>query len=166
MTALWNTPNVPHKGWKCIDVVDVRADGESADDAEYEVCQMCGQERIRFVHLMQHAAMPAEMRVGCICAEKMCDDYVAPKQRERELRNRSTRRAKWLTRKWKVSRKGHPWLKAGEYHVVVSSERHHPIHYRLFINERRGQKLYPSESAAKLAAFDAIEQMKKRAKSR
>lgn len=163
MTARWNTPNVPHKGWKCLDVVDVRADGESAEKANYEVCQMCGQERIRFVHIMEHSTMPSELRVGCICAEKMSDDYVAPKERERELRNRSTRRAKWLTRKWKVSRKGHPWIKAGDYHIVVCAEGR-AGQYRLFINEKRGQRLYPSESAAKLAAFDAVEKMKERGK--
>lgn len=165
MSSQWNTPNVPHKGWKCLDVVDVRGGGESEDEANYEVCQMCGQERIRFVHIMQHTAMPDGLRVGCICAEKMSDDYVAPKQREREVRNRSTRRSKWLTRKWKVSRNGHPWLKAGDYHVVVCSEGRQPVQYRLFINERRGQRLYPSELTAKLASFDAIEKMKARADS-
>lgn len=157
MSGLWNKPDVPHKGWKCLDVVDVRGDGE-AEDAAYEECQMRGQERIRFVHVMHHPAVPEDLRVGCICAEKMSDDYVGPKRRENEVRNRSSRRAKWLTRKWKVSRKGYPWIKAGDYHVVVCAEK--PAQYRLFINEKRGTRVYPSEAAAKLAAFDAIELMK------
>lgn len=28
----WDQPLVPHKGWHCVDVVDLRADGESADE--------------------------------------------------------------------------------------------------------------------------------------
>ena len=24
----WNQPGVPHKGWHCVDVVDLRVDGE------------------------------------------------------------------------------------------------------------------------------------------
>lgn len=27
-------PGVPHKGWHCVDVVDLRADGESADETD------------------------------------------------------------------------------------------------------------------------------------
>ena len=27
----WNQPGVPHKGWQCVDVVDLRAEGETAD---------------------------------------------------------------------------------------------------------------------------------------
>ena len=38
----WDQPGVPHKGWHCVDVVDLRADGESADETDYATCQMCG----------------------------------------------------------------------------------------------------------------------------
>lgn len=164
MSNLWNKPDIPHKGWTCSDVFDVRANDEPPDEVNYETCEMCGNERIRFVHLMRHPEHPTELRVGCQCAEKMSGDYVTPKEREKGLRSRAARREKWLTRKWKMSRKGHPWLKAGDFHIVVCSEGQNPIHYRLFINERRGQRLYPSENTAKLAAFDAIEKMKARAK--
>jgi hypothetical protein len=33
-----------------VDVVDLRADGESADETDYATCQMCGNEKIRYVH--------------------------------------------------------------------------------------------------------------------
>jgi hypothetical protein len=105
---LWNKPDIPHKGWTCSDVFDVRANDEPPDEVNYETCEMCGNERIRFVHLMRHSE--------------------------------------------------------GDFHIVVCSEGQNPIHYRLFINERRGQRLYPSENTAKLAAFDAIEKMKQRVK--
>ena len=47
----WDQPGVPHKGWHCVDVVDLRADGESADETDYATCQMCGNEKIRYVHM-------------------------------------------------------------------------------------------------------------------
>jgi hypothetical protein len=160
MTNLWNKSDLPHKGWTCLEVFDVRANGETSDKAKYETCEMCGNEKIRFVHIMSHAKHPEGLRVGCQCAEKMSGDYANPKEREKELRNCAARREKWLGRKWKTSRKGHPWLKSGDYVVVVCAEGLNPRRYRLFIGERRGQRLYDSENIAKLATFDAIEKMK------
>ena len=166
MSNLWNTPNVPHKGWKCLDVVDVRAGGESSDEANYESCEMCGHERIRFVHIMQNLEHLSELRVGCVCAEKMSDDYVTPKKRERVLLSRATRRKKWLSRRWRRSAKGNLWIKAEGYHVVVATEPDQPDKCRGFINQKRGWILYESSDAARLAMFDAIEKMKDLAKKR
>ena len=73
----WDQPGVPHKGWHCVDVVDLRADGESADETDYATCQMCGNEKIRYVHIMEHPDLDENFEVGCVCAEKMSDDYVA-----------------------------------------------------------------------------------------
>lgn len=42
----WDQPSVPHKGWHCVDVVDPRADGESADETDCATGQMCGNETI------------------------------------------------------------------------------------------------------------------------
>src|SRR6218665_2618447 len=38
----WDQLGVPHKGWRCVDVVDLRADGETADETEYATCQRKG----------------------------------------------------------------------------------------------------------------------------
>jgi hypothetical protein len=111
--------------------------------------------------LMKSTSRSLSLRVGCVCAEKMAEDYVTPRLRERELRNRAARRAKWLTRRWKVSERGHPWIKSGGDHVVIVLESGDVPTYRLFINNKRGQRIYRSETAAKGAAFDAIEEMKR-----
>ena len=71
----WDQPGVPHKGWRCVDVVDLRADGESADETDYATCQMCCNEKIRYVHIMEHPDLDENFEVGCVCAEKMSDDY-------------------------------------------------------------------------------------------
>ncbi len=77
-----------------MDVVDLRADGESADETDYATCQMCGNEKIRYVHIMEHPDLDENFDVGCVCAEKMSGDYEdeGPKRREAKLRNRAARR--------------------------------------------------------------------------
>ncbi len=91
----WDQPGVPHKGWHCLDVVDLRADGGPADETNYATCQMCGNEKIRYVHIMEHPDLDQSFEVGCVCAEKMSDDYEGPKRREAKLRNRAARRTRW-----------------------------------------------------------------------
>ncbi|NSX86358.1 hypothetical protein G6L86_12255 [Agrobacterium tumefaciens] len=72
---------------------------------------MCGREEIRYVHHMVNEDYEGGLDVGCVCAEKMEDDYVNPRRRERDLKNVAARRKRWLTRKWKTSQSGNPYLK-------------------------------------------------------
>jgi hypothetical protein len=131
---LWNKPDVPHKGWACHDVTD----NETAD----ATCEMCGNERIRYVHAMVHIEYTGQLSVGCVCAEKMSGDYVNPKRRERKLKNAAAKKAKDHKRQlseenerrdcltnatWHESKNGNPYFKARlEYkhgvricHVVI-----------------------------------------------
>ena len=108
----WDQSGVPHKGWDCVDVVDLRADGGPADETDYATCQMCGNEKIRYVHVMTHPDLAENLEVGCVCAEKMSNDYEGPKRREAKLRNRAVRRKRWRQRKWRVSAKGNNFLKS------------------------------------------------------
>ena len=67
----WAEPGVPHKGWSCDAVTDL---GEPL-----EICGMCETAEIRYVHSMSHPEYPDVLDVGCICAEHMEEDYVAPR---------------------------------------------------------------------------------------
>lgn len=111
MINTWDKPNVPRKGWRCVDVIDIRPDNGRTNDDDYETCEMCGNHPIRFVHLMQHDDYDGEMRVGCVCAEHMSDDYTHPRARETRLKNKAARRRNWLSLRWKMSKKGNPYLK-------------------------------------------------------
>ena len=46
---LWDVKGVPHKGWKCEGVIDVGDGASSSDEIEYEQCEMCGNEKIRYL---------------------------------------------------------------------------------------------------------------------
>lgn len=148
MSGLWDTAGIPHKGWECIAVQDL----EPEDECGYASCQMCGNERIRYVHLMKHDWYCDELEVGCICAEKMSDDYVNPRQKEKALRNRAARKAKWLSRNWKVSQKGNSWLKASGIHVSIFRK---AAQWSFCIDGEFSCQTYPTEDTAKLAAFDS-----------
>lgn len=77
MIRRWDKAGVPHKGWRCIRASDLRF--EHGDYYEPQVCQMCGNERLRFVHLMRHDDYPSDLLVGCVCASKMEGNSAAPR---------------------------------------------------------------------------------------
>ncbi|MBI4968150.1 MAG: hypothetical protein HZC25_08550 [Rhodospirillales bacterium] len=152
----WSIPNIPHKGWTCIDVIDVRGDGQSTDETDYETCEMCGNEKIRYVHVMEHPDLETNFRVGCICAEKMSDDYVNPRRLESKLRNRAARRARWTSRSWKVSRQGNKYLNLEGFNLVIFQRgsgwgfKIEPIRGRAEFSS----SVYRSEQEAMRALFD------------
>jgi hypothetical protein len=143
---LWDQPGIPHKGWTCVDV-------EELEDAT-ATCEMCGKESIRYVHIVVHPNLEAPLEVGCICAGKMTGDYEGAKRREQALRNRSIRRARWLSRKWRTSARGNSFLNVEGHNVVTFQRRSGRWGYR--IDESFGIRTYDSEDAAKVAAFDDL----------
>ena len=98
--------NAPLEGWYCVGVYDLREE----ESAEYETCELCGYERIRFVHVMEHYDYDDSIRVGCICAGVMEGDLLGAKERERVLRNRYNRKRNYLKKQWDVSRNGNRTL--------------------------------------------------------
>jgi hypothetical protein len=93
---IWDREGGPHRGWIYIEMIDLGDELEdlNADEKKdyYESCQMCNQEGIRFVHVMEHKEFEGTLRVGYRCAEKMETDYFSPKNREHELKNKYNRR--------------------------------------------------------------------------
>lgn len=151
----WNRPGIPHKGWRCVDAIDLE---RATPDA---VCQMCGRERLRFVHTMRHPDYPDHLQVGCVCAAKMESDPSAAANRERRLLNLAARRRTWLSRGWRTSRKGNEYRKVQGHVVTVFPERFDLDCWRFSI-ARGNEKPQFSDSRsatiheAKLAAFDAL----------
>lgn len=148
----WSQPNVPHKGWICVDVEDL-----GSPDS---VCEMCEIQEIRYVHHMQHSDFAGDLGVGCVCAEYMEGDYVAPRRRESVLRNAAQRKRRWLVRKWRVSANGNFFLNADGFNVTIYKKANGKWGGRLEDREsgnaHLSRKEYPTEDTAKLAAFDGM----------
>lgn len=158
-TGKWSQSGVPHKGWTCVDIEDL---GEPS-----AICEMCETQEIRYVHHMQHPAYPETLCCGCVCAGHMESDYEGAKRRERVLRNASVRRRKWLTRDWRLSRNGNPFLNADGYNVVVYQVGQgwgFRVSNRTTDASVTARHLLNSIDAAKLRAFDAVLWMKERRK--
>lgn len=150
---------MPHKGWVLEDVIDVRSEGQDEWETEYEQCMMCGNEKIRYVHIVSHPEMQDTFRVGCVCAEKMTNDYLNPGRLEKELKNRANRRSNWMNKDWKFSKIGNRYLKIdGKIIVIFVDER--TKKFKVSIDGIFGKKSFNLLNEAKVAAFNGIEYLK------
>jgi hypothetical protein len=138
----WSQPDVPHKGWTCIDVTDLEEPSDT--------CEMCEVQEIRYVHHMNHPDWSEVLGVGCVCAEKMEQGYDG-KAAERELVRRAGRRRRWLSRAWRPTRRGGEWLvdEGCRFAVCRFGDGFHA-----FLDGVGGRKLFPTADAAKLALFN------------
>ncbi len=147
----WSQPGVPHHGWICVGMEDL---GEPTGQ-----CEMCEAQAIRYVHQMKHPEYPDELGVGCVCAEHMETDKGASRSREKDLKNVAEKRKRWLTRKWRLSKKGNPFLNTHGCHVTVFDRllRWGAVVSRTDDNEKcYAPGSYASEELAKEAAFNLL----------
>lgn len=152
----WSQPNVPHKGWSCIDVEDL--------GATEAVCEMCEAQEIRYIHYMTHPDHHEILGVGCVCAEHMEEDYAAPRRRERLLRNSAERKRRWLSRNWRTSTKGNAYLNTDGFNITIFEMRG-GTWGGVLTDRESGQSIgskrrYATEDQAKLAAFDGMVYLK------
>lgn len=161
MQNYWNKPGIPHKGWSLIDVIDVREGGQDEDDTDYESCMMCGKEKIRFVHILEHSEVKEEFRVGCVCAEKMTNDYHNPKRLENDLRNKASRRTNWVNKEWKYSKNGNQYLNKDGHHFLIYQDKK-TKKYKGAIDDRWGKITFENIQQAKAALFNVMGILEKR----
>jgi hypothetical protein len=146
----WSQSGVPHRGWTCVDIEDL---GEPS-----VICEMCESQEIRYVHHMEHLDY-GTLATGCVCAGHMEGDLVAARTREASMQSRTGKRKRWLSRNWKISAKGNPWLRAegfritvyergGGWATTVSVEDNSAVYH--------ARRNWPTIEQAKLAAFDHL----------
>lgn len=144
---------VPHRGWECIAIEDVKE-----SNGVYRNCEMCGHEKIRFLYYMKHNRYSKTLKVGCICARDMIEDYTNIDKWEKELKNRQKRKRNWLKRKWRITLKGNRSLVIHGIIVVVYKKNgfwDYCFKGSSFDNIY-GNKKFNNEEEAKLKAFDIL----------
>lgn len=104
--------NAPLENWRCVELID----GEDADF----VCELCGYESVRYIHVMEHDAYFEKLYVGCICAGVMEGDVLAAKERDRKMKNRAKRKRNFPNRKWKIARSGARYAKYRGQYVFIN----------------------------------------------
>jgi hypothetical protein len=144
-----NHTGIPRSGWMLQGVIDLEP--QTIDD--YATCEWCGKERIRFVHQLSHLHHFEELAVGCVCSGRLTNDIEAAKQAEKTARNLSAQRQRFPKRKWKATRHGGKTILLNNRRVTVAKK---AGGFRLWIGGKEGRRIYTTEIAAMLAAFDHI----------
>jgi hypothetical protein len=155
----WDKSGIPHKGWQFKRIEDPGGEGD-CDDITYEQCDMCGKEKIRYVHILGHPDY-GEIRVGCVCASKMLEDYVNPQQRENDLKNRLNRRRSFMKQNWKYKGStGNYYLRyKGEY-ITIARSKYGPGLGVIFRNQsvwKYNDKKINDLHTAKMTAFELFD---------
>ncbi len=84
--------DAPLENWSCVEVVD----GETADF----ICELCGCDKVRYIHVMAHEDYVGVLRVGCVCAGYMEGDLIAARARDEAAKKKSSRRANFRKKTW------------------------------------------------------------------
>lgn len=111
------------------------------------------------IHVLSHSRYADEIRAGCVCAERMTDDYVTHRKRERQLLLKSKRRETFLEMKgWKVSRKGNLFknLPSGP-HLVMFKVKRKESPTKVIIDGQMGKLTYANFDEALGKIFDVLE---------
>lgn len=146
-------PDVPRTGWLIVQTVD----NWTADF----VCQNCAFPHVRYVHELKHKNSGDIVRVGCVCAEHLTQDFATPRLREKTLKSWAGKRLRWPTLNWKRSHKGNLYLKKQGVVIVVKpagrkwSASHKPADQ----DDAPWTSIkgwHDTAEQAKLAAFDAL----------
>jgi hypothetical protein len=167
--CLWKIEGFPHSGWKCLHVIDLNPDDLPSFDVDYATCEVCGQHQIRFVHTLVHDEWDDEIKVGCVCSEKLTGDYVNPKQQEKELKQTAKRRAaglaRWAKMSWNTSAKDNLWTKVKGFHVTVFVS---PFSegFCYTIGGESSEDAFPTKEAAIMASYDRFAHLSQKAKNR
>jgi hypothetical protein len=155
-TGKWAQPGVPHRGWRCVDIEEL--------DEQDHLCEMCEARMVRFVHVMENDRYDGELRVGCVCAGHMEQDLEGARRREANFKNSRSRCRRWLSLIWRKSVAGNDFLNTNDGFNVVVYRRGGTwgarVEHRASGYTRSSKRPYPSQDAAKLAAFDAMLGMK------
>lgn len=142
---------MPRKGWSCVGTTDL--------GGLHGTCEMCEDREIRYVHHIEHPNYAEILDCGCVCSEKMEEDYLNPKRREADMKNAAKRRSNWLSRKWNLSAKGNHYVKIDGFHIVIfekGGQWSGTITQQESGKLTEARKFYPTRDAAKLAAFDGM----------
>jgi hypothetical protein len=155
--GLWSREGVPHSGWDIVNVVDLGPNNAIT-------CEMCqSQHNVRYTHIMRHNYYHEDLQVGCVCAERMSNDYVNPRKNiarlKQDLRSRNLedRRLARFINKYKdnVNANGNIVIPTADANITILRNRYREGLYVLLYKEQKLTDLDSIETALK-AAYDII----------
>lgn len=106
----------PLSDWYCVQVEDIAEDG----DGMLTICDLCGCEKVRYLHHMTHDEYFEVLAVGCVCAGILEGDELAAKERDQQMKNRAKRRKNFINKEWKTARNGARYLKKNGDNIFIN----------------------------------------------
>lgn len=89
-------------------------------DGELSTCELCGCEKVRYLHHMTHKDYFETLPVGCVCAGILEGDELAAEERDRKMRNRAKRKQNFVRRNWKTASNGGKYFKKSGDNVFIN----------------------------------------------
>jgi hypothetical protein len=151
MPSHLNNPEVPQEDWRCMEVADILEQHTGKRDM---LCEMCGKETIRFVHIMEHDNFDEVLGVCISCAEAMTGDTVNPRQVEDKVRRKSGARDRWLAGHWYLSVRDNWVTVVDGVNMGVFPVKFQNGQWSCRIGEKFFKGMYPSVDEAKYALFE------------
>ena len=148
----WIATGLPLDGWSRVPAP--RQEGSGG------FCQRCRASIRGIAQLLHHPSYDGVLRVDALCARQLLQASQATSAYERlPPRSRAAKRLLWIDRSWWRDEAGCAYLRADGY--LVSSCAHDGA-WRFEVRRIGAQRAartgsgYPTDEAARLAAFDAI----------
>jgi hypothetical protein len=151
MPGLLDNPEVPREDWRCMEVADIL---EKHGGPREMVCEMCGVEKIRFAHVMEHDNFDEVLGVCVSCAERMTDDNVNPRRVEQGIRKKSEARDRWLAGDWYLSVRDNWVTNVEGVNMGVFPVKFQNGLWSCRIENKFFKGMYPSLDEAKYALFE------------
>ena len=146
-TPLAKTSGFPKRGWQylgCDDLIIAN-----------NLCEYCGEDHVRYVHILGHPDWPQSIETGCVFAANLGLAEDAGKE-ERDTRNRASRLKRFIDSGWRVDRPG-GYIKNYKCNRVLV--RPFSWGYIYQINCRDFSDTVESLQLAKIGAFEALQKI-------
>lgn len=95
MTALYNKPGIPHRGWLCRN-----PEGFDTEELEHH-CEMCGTA-IRYLYYMEHPEYSGTLTVGSECTLNMSEDYAQIQNHKRARASLRNKLKNFMLKHWQT----------------------------------------------------------------
>ena len=140
MTRIYNKKGIPHKGWQCFNVYDLKS--------PIGKCGMCGNT-IRYVHEVKHDEYNGILKVGSECSVNIVENYSTAKYIEDSIKQRPQKKESWINRGWKISKSNNPYkieeLSDGERIITIYKDKKIIGNYRYIITKKIISKSFDGE---------------------
>lgn len=142
---LAKTPGFPDREWEYLGCEDRRIPNN--------LCQYCGKQHVRYVHILKHQDWPDTIETGCVCAGQLGLEEEAING-ERRAKQHKTRLKRFIETGWSTTKNRNPYKTYRNVRVAICGSGRY---FKIAIDGSMGVKVFRSQQDAMTHAFNYIE---------